>query len=592
MNRRFLLVVAASMAMSFAVLASAAAAPPDPASADALLGLWKAKRWFEPNVRGTLIIQRNGDAYTADVAGRVIPVTANGPELSFRLPNGQGSFRGKLESKVLLGHWYDPDASPVRLHAASPNQWIGAVESKEITFTLYLLVQKRPDGTLGVILDNPERDLGARLRLESLIRDGNVVKLMRMRKGEKEAETVVTGTYDTENDTISLAFPDFGGTFDFSRDGDESDFYLRGKNPSRYAYRRPSVLDDGWTTQSAEDAGIDRAGLESMIQMLIDRPMDSIDTPVVDALLIARNGKLVLEEYFRGQHREKMHGTRSAQKSLVTLLAGAVMQAGAPLSVSSPVYKVMNGGTFPPDLEPRKRSMTLEHLLTMTSGSACDDWDDTSPYTEDQMWQNQENEPDFYRYALNFPMARDPGEKPVYCSATANLALGMIGRAAGESPLDLFDRLIARPMKIDHYLWPINRGGQPYGGGGAGFRGRDFLKFGQLMLDGGTWNGRRILSRDFVSRASSPLYLFLPASTNRPERHYGYLWWSLEYPYKDRTVRAFYAGGSGGQAVVVIPQLNMVIATFGANYVSAGTYYVQLDVIPKHVLPAVKAPVQ
>src|SRR6185436_1840060 len=232
-------------------------------------------------------------------------------------------------------------------------------------------------------------------------------------------------------------------------DGDESDFYLRGKNPGRYVYRRPPLLDDGWKTQSPEDAGIDRAGLEAMIQMLIDRPMDSVDTPVVDALLIARHGKLVLEEYFRGEHREKLHALRSAQKSLVSVLAGAVMQqTGAPLSVSVPVYKVMNGGTFPPGLEPRKRAMTLEHLLTMTSGTACDDWDDNVPYNEDAMWENEKNEPDFYRYALNLPMVRDPGEKPVYCSAGANLALGVIARAAGEPAVDLFDRLVARPMKI------------------------------------------------------------------------------------------------------------------------------------------------
>ena len=568
------------MAMLSAVL-SAAAAPPDPSSADALVGLWKAKRWFEPHVRGTLIIQRDGDAYTADMAGRVIPVTANGPELSFQLPNGRGSFRGKLASGVIQGHWYEPSALPVRLHAAGPNRWIGALEGIERTFTLYLLVRKRPDGTLGVIVDNPERDWAARLGAESLVRDGNVVKLMGKRKGEKEEQTVVTGTYDAENDAISLPFPDQGGMFDFSREGDESDFYPRGKNPSRYAWRRPPVLDDGWTTQSPEEAGIDRAALEAMIQMLIDRPMDSIDTPVVDALLIARNGKLVLEEYFRGEDREKLHALRSAQKSIVSVLAGAVMQTGAPLSVSSPVYKVMNGGSFPPDLEPRKRAMTLEHLLTMTSGTACDDWDDQAPYNEDAMWENEKNEPDFYRYALNLPMARDPGEKAAYCSAGANLALGMIGRATGESPVDLFDRLVARPMKIDHYVWPFNRGGQPYGAGGAAFRARDFLKFGQLMLDGGTWNGRRILSRDFVLRASSPLYPF-------NKRHYGYLWWVHEYPYKDHTVRAFWAGGSGGQAVTVIPQFDMVIATFGANYVSAGTYYVQLDVIPNHVLPAVK----
>ncbi len=571
------LVLAASMAMMLSA-----------AAADSLEGLWKAKRWYEPQAHATLVIQRDGDAYTADIAGRSVPVTVNGSELSVQLPNDRGSFRGRLAAGEILGHWYNPNAFPVRLHAAGPHRWIGTVETIDRAFTLYLLVRKRPDGALGVLVDNPERDWAARLRADSIVRDGNVVKLMAKREGDKEPEALVTGTYDAENDRLSLPFPDVGGAFDFSREGDDSDFYERGKTPSRYVYRRPPALDDGWPTQSAEDAGIDREGLEAMIQMLIDRPMDSIDTPVVDALLIARNGKLVLEEYFRGEHRDKLHPLRSAQKSLVSMLAGAVMQTGAPLSVSDPVYKVMNGGTFPPDLEPRKRAMTLEHLLTMTSGTACDDWDENGPYNEDAMWENEKNEPDFYRYALNLPMIRNPGEKPVYCSAGANLALGVIAKAANEPAVDLFDRLVARPMKIDHYLWPMKRNGQPYGAGGAAFRARDFLKFGQLMLDGGTWNGRRILSRDFATRSSSPLYLFLPASKDRPERHYGYLWWSLEYPYKGRTVRAFYSGGNGGQAVVVIPQLDIVIATYGSNYVSAGTYYVQLEVIPKNVLPAVR----
>ena len=545
------------------------------AADDSLVGLWKARRWFEPDVRGTLIIQRSGDAYTADIAGRVIPVVADKGELSFRLPSGEGSFRGRLESGAIAGYWFRPGASPLRLRAAGPNQWIGMVDPVESTFTFFLLIRKREDGSLSAVLDNPERDWGARFGVESIVRDGNVVKLMGKDEGEKELRPVVTGTYDAERDTISLPFPSRGGMFDFRRDGDESDFYPRGKNPGRYGYRRPPALDDGWTTGLPEDAGIDRAALERTIQMLID-------TPVVDALLVARNGKLVLEEYFRGEHRERPHDLRSASKSFVAVIAGAAMQAGAPLKLSSPVYEVMNDGTFPPDLEPRKRAMTLEHLLTMTSGYHCDDWDPAVPFNEDAMHENEEKEPDYYRYALNMPMARDPGEKPAYCSAGAHLALGVVGRAAKESPLDLFDRLVAGPMKIRNYLWPLNRAGQPYGGGGVRMTARDFLKFGQLMLNGGTWNGRRILSREFAERASSPLHQFTPRF------RYGYLWWSYEYPYEGRTVRGYSAGGLGGQAVVVFPKLDLVVATFGANYISAGNYYVQLEVIPKHILPALK----
>lgn len=562
---------------ALAVALSVAAAPADP-SADRLAGLWKAKRWFEPDVRGTLIVQRAGDAFTADIAGRVIPIRVDRSELSFRLPNGEGSFRGRIEGSAIAGHWFEPSASPVRLQADGPNRWSGNVAPMEHTFTFHLLLRRREDGSYGAVLNNPERDHGARLGVDRLVRDGDAVTLIGTRNGEERG--VASGKYDPESDTISLSFPSRGGTFDFRRDGDESDFYARGRHPAPYVYRPPPARDDGWTTGTLGDAGIDRAAVERTIQRMIDTPMESIDTPEVHALLVARHGRLVLEEYFHGEHRDKLHDTRSASKSLVSLLAGAAMHAGAPLHPSMPVYQVMHGGTFPAGLEPRKRAMTLEHLFTMTSGYQCDDWDPAVPFNEDAMHDQEEQEPDFYRYTMNLPMARDPGQKAVYCAPGAHLALGVISRATGQGALALFDRLIARPLKIRNYAWPVNRAGQPYGGGGVRVTARDLLKFGQVMLDG-TFASRRIVSREFAARASSPLY---PLDAF----HYGYLWWSLEYPYRDRKVRAFHAGGLGGQAVVVIPELDLVVATFGANYHSKGNYYVQLEIIPKHLLPAVR----
>ena len=123
--------------------------------------------------------------------------------------------------------------------------------------------------------------------------------------------------------------------------------------------------------------------------------------------------------------------------------------------------------------------------------------------------------------------------------------------------------------------------GNPYGGGGVQLLPRDFLKFGQVMLNGGTWQGRRILSREFAARATTPLY-------HLRGRVYGYLWWGIDYPYKDRTVHAYYAGGAGGQAVMVIPSLDLVIGTLGANYSSPGTFYVQTTVTPRDLLPCVR----
>jgi CubicO group peptidase (beta-lactamase class C family) len=243
----------------------------------------------------------------------------------------------------------------------------------------------------------------------------------------------------------------------------------------------------------------------------------------------------------------------------------------------------MNGGAFPPDLEPQKRTMTLEHLLTMSSGFFCDDSNENAPGNENGMWE-QTAERDFYRFYMKVPLDRKPGEKSVYCSGDPNLALGMVGRATGEDPLYLFDRLLGGPMKIHRYAWGLDPARHPYGGGSVNFGLRDFMKFGQLMLNGGTWHGRRILSSEFVARASSPLR-DLGSLTFRK---YGYLWWSREYPYRERKLNAFAALGAGGQNVIVIPDLDLVLASFSGSFATRGYKRFSDELIPEYILPAVR----
>src|SRR4029079_1294488 len=231
------------------------------ASADELEGLWKAKRWFGPDAGGLLVIQRTGVLYSAEMVGRIVPVRSEKGELSFDLPNGEGTFRGRLQAGgAILGHWFQPRAingkyaSPVHLKPEGPNRWSGQVVPFEDAFTLYLKLQKRPDGSLGVFLRNPERDFGAWLGVDRMVRDGNVVKLIGKRPGQKEERDVASGTYDADNGVITLSFPFRGGSYDFRRDGEDSDLYPRGKNPARYEYRPPLARDDGWPTGTLEEA--------------------------------------------------------------------------------------------------------------------------------------------------------------------------------------------------------------------------------------------------------------------------------------------------------------------------------------------------
>jgi CubicO group peptidase (beta-lactamase class C family) len=553
-----------------------------------LTRLWKAQQWFGPSARGPILIERTPQGWSADFAGRVLPIQASGNELQFALPDDAGKFSGRLEQNRIAGRWITPPslisgfhyASPVVLTADGANRWRGVITPRDDRYTLFLMVQQRPDGTLGAYLRNPDRNDGVFSDVSQLVRDGKAVRLMGHRIGQKTEQVLFEGSYDSENELLTIAYPNRGGTYDFRRDGDNSDFYPRGKNPQRYVYRAPPARNDGWTTGTLDQAQIDRAAMEKFVQMLIDMPMESVHTPQVHGVLVARHGKLVFEEYFHGEHRDRLHDTRSAAKSMTATLIGAAIHAKAPLQLSTPVYAAMNGGQPPADLDPQKRTMTLEHLLMMRSGYFCDDTNPDAPGNEDTML-DQSEETDFYRYTLRLPLDREPGAKGVYCSIDPNLALGVLNRTSGESVLVLHDRLVAEPLQFGTYGWPINRGGQPYGGGGLWILPRDFMKLGQLMLDGGVWHGKRILDADFAKRAGSPLH-------DLRGIQYGYLWWNIEYPYKDRKVRAYFAGGNGGQLVLVVPELDLVIATYGGNYADRVSLVLQQEYVPQYILPAVR----
>ena len=576
-------------------------------SAKELVGLWEAKRRFGPDVRGTLLIRQTGSNWQAEIAGRVAEVNIQGDSISFVLSDGKGSFQGNFDSRrtQIAGHWIQhatveggtPWASPVSLTKDKQGVWRGEVSPLDDVFTFYLMVKAREDGSVGAFLRNPERNIGRIMRVDRLERDGESVKLFAANSASETGRVLAEGEYSDERGVLSIFIPMGGGTFDFKRArlNATSDFYPRGRPTATYVYAPPLAFDDGWQTASLEDVGISREGIQKFIQMIIDTPIDSVSSQEMHGVLIARHGKLVLEEYFHGEHREKPHETRSATKSLSATLVGAAIKAGISVDVSSPVYRVMNGGEFPPDLEPRKKAMTVEHLLTMSSGWDCDDNDPKSLGSENTL-QQQTEQPDWYKYALALKMVRQPGETSLYCGTTSHMLGGVVKRASGQSLPVLFHKLLAEPLQIKRYYMNLTPTGDPYGGGGVRFLPRDFMKLGQLHLNGGVWNGRRILSPEWSRRATSHLVtmeknITYNWETKRMEpgtRKYGYQWWVEDYPYKGRTLRAFFAGGNGGQIVMGIPELDLVIAFYGGNYNNRASFTPQWVYVPQYILPAIK----
>jgi len=390
---------------------------------------------------------------------------------------------------------------------------------------------------------------------------------------------LLAGSRNPESGDFSLSIN--GGSFDFTRDtASRSPFYPRAKDGERYRYLAPVVLDDGWPVSTLEKEGLDRAAIERFVQFLIDLPMDGIGAHQVHSLLIARNGKLLLEEYFHGAHRDEPHDLRSASKSWTAMLIGAAMHSGVPIRLDTPLYQTMLG-SVPADLDPRKKAVTLEHLLTMTAGFDCDDSGDR-PGDED-VFQQQSQQPDWYKYMLDVPMAWNSGEKIVYCSGKPNLAGGMLEKVAGEPMPEMFDRLIARPLRMKNYHLFLQPTGQAYGGGGHRFTSRDFLKFAQLMVNDGKWEGRQIFSKQWADKSGAALRVLSP----RSGQTYGYLWNSAAYDYKGRKVHAFFAAGNGGQISLGIPELGLAIVFTGGSYADPALFLAQRKYIPEMILPAV-----
>ncbi|HEX2208831.1 MAG TPA: serine hydrolase, partial [Longimicrobium sp.] len=550
-----------------------------------VVGLWHAKGRFGPDGAGPLRVERVDGAWRAFIRGHLVPVRVAADSVSFELPDGSGTYIGALDAARtrVTGHWIQPRtvtdglrfASPLVLRGCGADCFEGTVSPREDAFTFFLHIAPRADGTHGVLLRNPERNLARFIRVHRAESDSSGVRLL-----DRADSVLARGPL--RDGVMSIYIPNRGGSYDFRRVPEDAFtwFYPRGRPSASYRYGPPRDEGDGWRVGTLDEVGIAADGISRLMESVANASADSLGALRLHGLLIARYGRLVLEEYFHGEHGEKPHDTRSASKTVATVLLGAAMHAGVQISPETPVYAVMRPGAR--DLDARKRALTLDHLLNMSSGYDCDDnSDDDRPGNETAITDQDEN-PDWFGMILDLDVVREPGAQAVYCSINPALAGGVLSRVAGRSVPDLMYELVGEPLGMRGYYVPLTPLGDGYFGGGWRFRPRDFMKLGQLYLDGGTWNGRRVLSEAWVRRSTEPRYAM--SATSR----YGSLWWMREYPYAGRTVQAYYASGNGGQVVVVIPALDLVIAAYGGNYAERAGGLMVSELIPRYILPAVR----
>jgi CubicO group peptidase (beta-lactamase class C family) len=346
-----------------------------------------------------------------------------------------------------------------------------------------------------------------------------------------------------------------------------------GAAPEPYVYSVPPVTGDGWPTAAAHEAGFDVAPLEDAV--------DAVRTGTfggVDSLLVVRHGTLVLEAYFNDFDREKLHDLRSATKSITSALVGIAIDEGLLPGVEAPVLERLGGEAGRRNPDPRKRTITVEHLLTMTPGLACDDSDASSPGNERNMYRQD----DWVGFLFDLPMVADPGIRYGYCTGGV-VALGAVLAQASGQRADLYARqVLFEPLGIARAEWQYTPNGAVDTGGHLHLRPRDMARFGQLFLQNGLWNGRAVVSAAYVQASTS----FQVRAGGGEE--YGYLWWRrVAYPGGTPT-GTYYAVGNGGQQIIVVPERQLVAVFTGSNYDSSATSLYPQSLLDRYVLTAIR----
>ena len=331
-----------------------------------------------------------------------------------------------------------------------------------------------------------------------------------------------------------------------------------GEQELDYIYAIPEKIDDGWDVSSLADEGLNTA----LIELLIRKCLDGKTFPKTDSVLIARNGKLVLEEYFHRQTREKQHTLQSATKSVTSMLVGIAIERGEIEGVEQLVYPIF------PEYKGRKwideeYDITLKDVLTMTGGL---DWDETSlPFTNPKNDNTAMNlSGDWIGYTLDKGRAFKPGEKFVYCSGLSILLGGIIKNSTGMYADEYAEKHLLGPLGITEYMWIKSPQWIRHTGGGLSLRPMDLLKLGQVMLDGGTWKGKRILPEKWTKDS-------LEEHARIHEKiQYGYQWWLYTFKTPNGPVKTAMGMGYGGQYIMIAPTLNLVAVTTAHNFKGAG----------------------
>jgi CubicO group peptidase (beta-lactamase class C family) len=302
----------------------------------------------------------------------------------------------------------------------------------------------------------------------------------------------------------------------------------------------------------------------------------------ITSIIVIKNGKLLIEEYFNGSSRDSLHDPRSVGKTFASAMMGIAIHGGFIKSENQTLKDFYDLKKFN-NYSPRKEDITLKSLLTMSSVFDGDDNDSDSPGNEENMYPM----PDWAKFTLDLRVdsTKTAGKQWNYFTAGAMLLGDIINKSVPGGLEKYADENLFKPLGITKYQWPYSPQHVPSTAGGLQMRSLDYAKFGQLYKNNGAWNVKQIIPANWVKQSFTK-ELTLPKDMVG-EGYYGYLFWNKTYTVNNKQYETFYCSGNGGNKIFVFTDAPLVVIVTATAY-NRPYAQPQVDkIMQRYILPAV-----
>ncbi len=297
----------------------------------------------------------------------------------------------------------------------------------------------------------------------------------------------------------------------------------------------------------------------------------------INGIVVIKEGELLIEEYFNNATRDSLHNTRSVGKSFSSTLLGIAIKERF-IKDENALLKDFYDLKSYKNYSPKKDSVTLKSLLTMSSGFLGNDNDYESPGTEDKMHASN----NYVTFTLDLPMHKTKvtGRDFAYFTAGSNLLGDIIHKSVPEGLDSYADKKLFIPLDITKYRWFYTPQNVPYTGGGIRMRAIDFAKYGQLYKNEGKWKGKQILTKDWVKKS-------VARQVALDDVYYGYQFWNKTYTVNNKEYEVSYCNGNGGNRILIFKNIPFVIVITTSAYNKPGSNANVDKMMTDYILPAI-----